>query len=120
MIDWHSSAKWRVTVEQASEIADQYGGQAVSWQPVATVWGAVKPGKGTESIVHEHLQNKQLYIVYIRYLPALDSIDTAGRARIRYNSGKLLNVQAVRAMDSGLKCEGRAFMELVCLAGEPT
>ena len=35
--------KERVTIQQASEVADTQGGAAVTWSTLATVWAAIRP-----------------------------------------------------------------------------
>ena len=60
----------RVTLERKEANRDAYGGELVTWQPVATVWAAVEPLKGREF-----------------FSASQDNAEVTGRIRIRYMPG---------------------------------
>lgn len=83
----------RVTIEQATRVADGVGGAAASWNERATVWASVAPLSGREMPTGERVEVHQSYRITIRYR---DDVTTAMRA---IWAGRTLNIRSVADAD---------------------
>jgi len=79
----------RVTLQQAVEQDDGYGGRTVTWQDVATVWAAVEPLRGDERYRAQQVRAQLSHRVTIRYRPGVRP-----GMRVVYG-GRLLAITAV-------------------------
>ena len=57
----------RVVIEAPEATPDGTGGEAVTWQPLATVWALVEPVSGTERFVAGHLTGMVTHVVTMRF-----------------------------------------------------
>lgn len=74
----------RVTIEEKSVTRDTYGGEVVTWETFATVWGDVSPMVG-----REYLEGRQ------------EGAEINTRVRIRYLAGVRPEMRVKWADDDG-------------------
>jgi SPP1 family predicted phage head-tail adaptor len=83
----------RVTVESAAGAADGAGGEAVTWDTLATLWAHIEPVNAGEKIVAGHLSGVVTHDVTFRWRD-----DIAGGMRIAYR-GRTFRILAVHDPD---------------------
>jgi SPP1 family predicted phage head-tail adaptor len=83
----------RVTVESAAGSPDGAGGEAVTWDTVATLWARVEPVAAAEKIVAGHLSGVVTHTITFRWRG-----DLAGGMRVAYR-GRLFRILAVHDPD---------------------
>ena len=99
------SLRHRLIVQRPDRTLDAGGGATIIWTDIATVWGAVEPISGRETIVAERPQATVTHKVRVRYRADVDA-----RMRILFGS-RSLNIRSVINQDE----RGRW---LVCLCEE--
>ena len=99
------SLRHRLIVQRPDRTLDTGGGATIIWTDIATVWGAVEPVSGRETIVAERPQATVTHKVTLRYRADVDA-----RMRILFGS-RSLNIRSVINQDE----RGRW---LVCLCEE--
>jgi len=57
----------RLVLEEAQRVGDGGGGFAETWVTVATVWGALRPSSGGESVESGRLAGRVSHTVSLRY-----------------------------------------------------
>lgn len=57
----------RVTIQQKAVTRDSYGAEVVTWQDVATTWGAVEPLSGREYLAALQTQAEVTTRIRLRY-----------------------------------------------------
>lgn len=87
------SLRERVTIQSATEAADGYGGNTVTWATLATVWAQVTPVKGREAEDVGRLAGLQTYLVTIRHRTDVGLDD-----RVVWGS-KTLNIRSLTNRD---------------------
>jgi SPP1 family predicted phage head-tail adaptor len=94
------SLRTRLTLEQASRLADDGGGATVTWQLVAELWGAVRPITGDERLRADKVSGRVTHEIALRY-----RADVAPAMRLR-DGTRVFAIVAV--LDAGrrnrLKC----------------
>jgi SPP1 family predicted phage head-tail adaptor len=83
----------RVTVESAAGAPDGAGGEAVTWDTLATLWARIEPAAAAEKIVAGHLSGVVTHVVTFRWRD-----DLAGGMRIAYRD-RHLRILAVHDPD---------------------
>jgi SPP1 family predicted phage head-tail adaptor len=96
---------YRLTLEKAATAADGGGGQQVTWNPVAAVWGEIVPLKAEEAAAGEGVATRVTHRILIRRRG-----DVVGGDRFRLDGRTFL----VRAVHDPAE-DGRF---LACLAQE--
>lgn len=76
----------RVTIESAAGSPDGAGGEAVTWDSLATLWARVAPATGDERIAGGHVGGVVTHTITMRFRP-----DVAGGMRIVYR-GRVFRV----------------------------
>ena len=83
----------RIVIQRKVSTPDGGGGNAVSWQDVATLWARVMPKRGNEALEAAQLRGVQLYEVVVRYGADIKTTDRIGW------DGTLLNIRAIANRD---------------------
>jgi len=83
----------RLTIEQPVRTGDDGGGADVTWEAVATVWGAIDTVRGTETLKAEGLKGQLTHRIRIRHRPGLTSA-----MRLR-KATRVFNIQALADPD---------------------
>lgn len=83
----------RVTVQSAAGVADDAGGETVTWDTVATLWARLEPAGARETIVAGHLTGTVTHDVTFRW-----RADIAGGMRLLYR-GRVFRVLAAHDPD---------------------
>ena len=65
------SMRERLTLEHAVRTADGGGGAGVAWQPVATLWAAVRTLSGDERLRHDQVSGRLTHEVWLRERPGV-------------------------------------------------
>lgn len=85
----------RVTIRTATPSDDGQGGQTVSWADTATVWAAVDPAGGRETLQVQGVHNGAAHRIRLRYSASLTV-----KSRLYVESaGPLLEVNELRNPD---------------------
>jgi SPP1 family predicted phage head-tail adaptor len=98
----------RVELQKRTVELDEFGGEEITWVPLATVWARVEPLKGTERFAAQQVIATLAYRVHIRYRGDLGPLD-----RVIWNEQQL-DVQAVINPD-----ERRRYEVLDCEVTNP-
>ncbi len=93
----------RITLQQAVDTPDAAGGNARSWQDIATLWAEIEPLSGGEKVQAMAVTATQKYRLRLRYRA---DITTAQRF---VRDGQVLNIHAVRDRD-----ERQRWLECLC------
>ena len=83
----------RLVIEAAQRTSDGGGGVSESWQAVATVWGAINPLDGSETVAGEGLAGRLTHAITIRHRAGL-----APAMRLRFGA-RLFEIAAVVDVD---------------------
>lgn len=102
-------ARDRAVLQREQPIADGGGGYEPGWVDVATIWAAVEPAGGGESVAGGGLAALSLHRVRIRRRAG---VAPAMRLVI---GGRAFNIRAVFDRDPG-----RPWLELLCEEGAAT
>lgn len=111
--EFPAKAKNRIVIQSRGDASDDYGGSAVTWSTLATVWAIIEPMSGREVLQSEQLQSRVTHKVTIRYNATLKSTATGAKYRISYD-GRLFPIKFVQNFDEDLKTEGTVFQVLTC------
>lgn len=111
--DFRRKAKNRVTIQKMNNTADDYGGEAVTWETQTSVWAIIEPMSGREIYAQDMNQSQVRHKVIIRYQSALKDTAITGSYRIVYEN-RVFPVLYVRNMDESLKLEGKRFQVFAC------
>lgn len=93
----------RITIQQPTEIKDQYKRPVTGWADFAMVWAAVEPLRGREYLLAQNTNTELTVRVRIRYLKGV----TPGM-RVLYG-GRVFDIQSVIDVD-----ERHREMHLMC------
>lgn len=63
----------RLVIEQPMRVPDGGGGATITWTALATVWGAIEPLRGGESVEAEALASRVSHRIRIRHRAGLSS-----------------------------------------------
>lgn len=80
----------RLTVEQASDVADGGGGFTTTWTTVATRWGSIQPLSGREAFEAQQVQGRLTHKIRMRWLTGLTT-----SMRISFSS-RLFNIRSIQ------------------------
>ena len=80
----------RVTLRRKTVTYDEYGGEIVTWNDLATVFAEVRQQSGREFIAAAQVQAERLVVFFIRWFPGLTVLD-----RVSY-AGTLHDIAEVR------------------------
>lgn len=111
--DFTSQAKHRVIVQTRTDTADDYGGTAVAWSTLATVWAAIEPASGREALSDAQLHSRITSKITVRYQAALKNTATAAKYRVSYDS-RVFSVKYIKNLAEDMKSEGKAYQVLMC------
>jgi len=92
----------RVTFERAGRANDGGGGAAVSWVPVATVWGGYRPESSAERLDAGRLQSDTIGTLTIRSSIMAKSLTSADRVIIDGIAHQIKAVTNPDQKDAGL------------------
>lgn len=95
----------RITIEAKSVTRDSYGGEAITWTPVATVWAAVLPIRGREYVAIREAGAELTTRFVIHYRAGITPA-----MRIAYGGGYYDIVEVIDSED------GHRFLELMARA----
>jgi len=93
----------RVTIQQKVPTRDTFGGELVTWSPVATVWASVEPLQGREYLAARQLQAELTTRIRIRCRTGI-----LPQMRVVWGS-HTYDIQAVIEPESG-----RRELQLMC------
>ncbi|QWE17311.1 phage head closure protein [Polynucleobacter sp. AP-Nino-20-G2] len=96
----------RLIIQSRSQVQDDYGQPLTAWVDVETVWGAVEPVSGRESISADAMQSSVTYQVVMRYRPGITA-----KMRIKYDN-RFFDIQDV--IDEN---ERHRMLTLLCVEG---
>ncbi|MGO6851598.1 phage head closure protein [Rhizobium beringeri] len=116
--DFSSSANTRIVVQSPTETSDEFGGRAVTWNDLVSLWAVVEPMAGREIYVSAQQQSRVDARILIRYRSDLSDTTTAARNRVKVDN-RLYNIAAVKNLADDLKTEGKDFQQLLCMEGQP-
>ena len=91
----------RIVIESAVRVPDNGGGATRTWVPVAEVWAAIDPIKGTETIVAEAVAGRVTFAIHIRYR---NDLTPAMRFRLGTRNFEILSVLDADDRRRFLKC----------------
>ena len=109
--EWRTNAKHRITIQERSEVVDDFGGQTLTWTTKSTVWASIEPLNGREVYLQEQNQSRVTSKMTIRYQSDLKATRDAGALRISYD-GRIFPVNYIRNLDSDMKNEGTQYQQL--------
>lgn len=66
-----SKLRHRITIEERTQTADNYGGFTESWATHATVWAEIQAANGSERFFAGKLAHNVTHKIIIRHLPTL-------------------------------------------------
>ena len=78
--------KKRVTIQRRSQSVDEYGGQSVAWQDLATVWASFEPTGGKEDPQSGQVRAVATFKIGMRFFDGLTPAD-----RLVYN-GRVFDI----------------------------
>jgi len=103
-----------VTIQNAVETADDYGGFSVAWTSIGTYWAFAKPTSGRELYAADKKDSRVTHKVLIRYVAALKETDVAAKHRLLMD-GLYYTIDYVENLGKDLKEYGRDFQRLHCI-----
>lgn len=115
--DWRKDAKHRVVIQEKSLADDDYGGSAVTWNTISTVWAAIYPVNGREVYLQDQRQSKVNSKIVIRYISSIKKTSVAGACRVTFD-GRTMPIVYIRNLDNDMKNEGKVFQELFVTENE--
>ena len=59
----------RITVQERSQLQDEFGGQVTTWTNVAVLYAAVEPARAAEKMAAQALQVEISHTITVRYQP---------------------------------------------------
>lgn len=73
--DWAGRLRERITIEQATPVADELGGQSITWETLASCWAEVVPlnSAGRERDDASQVAASAGYRVLMRYREDVDA-----------------------------------------------
>jgi SPP1 family predicted phage head-tail adaptor len=83
----------RVTIQRRSDSVDEYGGQSVAWNDVATVWASLSPTGGKEEPQSGMVRAVASFNIQMRYFAGLTPKD-----RLVYN-GRIFDIVNINDVD---------------------
>ena len=90
----------RVAIQSLGASLDDYGDPSGSWSTDATVWAAVEPVSGTESVIGDELTGVVTHKVTTRYRASVTPAN-----RLTYDSRTLSIVEVRNWQERGIKLE---------------
>lgn len=79
----------RITLENPVRTDDGGGGGSVSWQPVATLWAAIRPLRGAEYQIADRAEVRVTHEIRFRF-----RTDVTGEMRLR-KGNRLFHIHSV-------------------------
>ena len=64
----------RITIQQPTETRNEYGEPVTTWSNLVTVWAALKPASGTESVMSDEIMDVTRYQFIMRYYPHWNTV----------------------------------------------
>lgn len=111
--EFPAKANHRVIIQSRGDASDDYGGSAVTWSTLSTVWAIIEPMSGREVLQSEQLQSRVTHKITIRYNSTLKSTATGAKYRVSYDD-RLFPVKFVQNFDEDMKSEGTVYQVLTC------
>lgn len=109
--EWRKNATHRITIQERSEVIDDFGGQTLTWATQSTVWAAIEPLTGREVYLQEQNQSRVTSKMTIRYQSEIKATKDAGALRVSYD-GRIFPVKYVRNLADDMKQEGTQYQQL--------
>ena len=111
--EFQSRAKSRIVIQTRAETINSYGGAAVTWTTLSTVWAYMEPYRGVESDSQGALKSTVYTKILIRYIAALKNTAVTTKYRITFD-GRIFPITSIKNLDEDLTSEGKRFQEIVC------
>ena len=90
------SLRKRITFRSEIEAADGYGGYALTWSDLTTVWGSFKPERGSEKVEAGRIAETLAGVMRVRSSTTTRQITTS---HIAVMNGQSYNIKAVSNPD---------------------
>lgn len=107
-------AKERATIQARVEVADDFGGQTITWTALGTYWAFIKPVSGREFVAADKLDSRVTHKVLIRHLSVLKETDAGSKYRLMLD-GMYFTIEYVENLNKDLSAYGRDFQRLHCV-----
>lgn len=106
-----SKANDLITIQEAVETDDAYGGRTVTWTTHSQPWAIIEQRTGREIIAQGSVQSRATHVAIIRYNAAYKDIVTTANWRVSFD-GRLFAIQGINNYATDMKNHGTAYQKI--------